>query len=285
MKICIYGAGAIGGYLAAGLATVDGVELSLIARGPHLAAIREKGLKLLIGGAEEMPVEAIAWMERVWAPAKVKMTYASVEMAQSIGFQPCDRRDGYHVDHMDFLPEIIEPDDTGFGELVFTTLSRRTMPLIRYRPRDVTRFLPEPCPCGIPTPRLAKAKGRRDELVVASGGNLYPLMFEQILREVPGLTFDWQVVFRLEGVREVMEIHVETDRADSAGLEADIHGRATDLYPDLMKNLALGIFQMRVVSRRPGTVRSARKLKRLIDLRHGANGVAPKVPEPEPASL
>jgi 2-dehydropantoate 2-reductase len=53
MKVCIYGAGAIGGYLAAGLAEVDGVELSLIARGPHLAAIREKGLRLLIGGKEK----------------------------------------------------------------------------------------------------------------------------------------------------------------------------------------------------------------------------------------
>jgi 2-dehydropantoate 2-reductase len=54
MKVCIYGAGAIGGYLAAGLAEVDGVELSLIARGPHLAAIQEKGLKLLIGGEEKI---------------------------------------------------------------------------------------------------------------------------------------------------------------------------------------------------------------------------------------
>jgi 2-dehydropantoate 2-reductase len=54
MKVCIYGAGAIGGYLAAGLAEVDGVELSLIARGPHLAAIREKGLKLLIDGQEKV---------------------------------------------------------------------------------------------------------------------------------------------------------------------------------------------------------------------------------------
>jgi 2-dehydropantoate 2-reductase len=54
MKVCIYGAGAIGGYLAAGLSEVEGVELSLIARGPHLAAIREKGLKLLIGGKEKV---------------------------------------------------------------------------------------------------------------------------------------------------------------------------------------------------------------------------------------
>src|SRR5690348_3527095 len=54
MKVCIYGAGAIGGYLAAGLSEVDGVELSLIARGPHLAAIRENGLKLLIGGKEKV---------------------------------------------------------------------------------------------------------------------------------------------------------------------------------------------------------------------------------------
>ncbi len=225
-------------------------------------------LKVLMGGAEEMPADAIPWMERVWSPAKLKMCYASVEMATSIGFQPCPSQNGYHLDVFDFLPEIIEPDADGYGELVFTTLTRRTMPLIRYRTRDVTRITPQGCSCGLSTPHMSKLRGRRDELVVASGGNLYPLMFERILRAVPGLTYDWQVVFRLQGIREVMEIHVETTRPDTAQVEREIHQQAMIQYPDLMKNLALGIFEMRIVFHAPGGVRVTRKLKRLIDLRH-----------------
>jgi phenylacetate-CoA ligase len=224
-------------------------------------------LKVIMGGAEEMPAAAIPWIERVWAPAKVKMCYASVEMAVSMGFQPCPNQDGYHLDTIDFMPEIIEPDADGFGEMVFTTLSRRTMPLIRYRTRDVTRLTPGGCSCGLPAPHICKLRGRRDELVVASGGNLYPLMFESILKGIRGLTFDWQVRFTLEGVREVMEVHVESERTDREVIEHEFHQRATELYPDLMKNLAIGIFDMRVIVHRPGEVRATRKLKRLIDLR------------------
>ena len=225
-------------------------------------------LKLLVGGAEEVPVAARAWMEKVWGGAKMKMCYAAVENASGLGFQPCDFHDGYHLDTADFLTEIIEKDANGFGEIVFTTLVRRTMPLIRYRTRDVARMLPEPCPCGIPAPRISRIHGRRDELVVASGGNLYPLMFDNILQKISGLTHDWQIVFYLDGVREVLEFNIETDRTDLATLESEIHASATDLYPDLMKNLALGIFAMKVTVHTPGSVRKTRKLRRVVDRRH-----------------
>src|SRR5262249_14027599 len=146
----------------------------------------------------------------------------------------------------------------GYGELVFTTLRRTVMPLIRYRSRDVTRFMP-PCPCGLRVPKIEKLRGRRDELIVASGGNLYPLMFEEILRPVRGLGLDFQVIFKLEGVREVVEINVETERADEERILEEIKASAGDLYPDFIKNLMLGIFQLRVRLREPGTVRTARK--------------------------
>lgn len=233
---------------------------------------RPHRLKLLIGGAEEMPAAAVPWMKQVWgdpsAPADVRMCYGSVEQGSGIGFQPCHEAGGYHLNTQDFWPEIIEPDADGWGELVFTTLRRSVMPLIRYRTRDVTRLLKTPCPCGLHAPRLLKLRGRRDELVVASGGNLYPLMFENILRDVAGLTHDWQVVFTLEGVREVLTIHVETRRTDLELLRAEVFARATHLYPDLMKNLALGIFVMRIEAHEPGHVRTARKIRRLVDLRH-----------------
>jgi phenylacetate-CoA ligase len=223
-------------------------------------------LKLLVGGAEEMPQDAIPWMNRVWNGATVKMCYGTVEQGHSMAFQPCDNHDGYHLDVVDFLPEIIEPDENGYGELVFTTLRRRTMPLIRYRTRDVTRFQPA-CSCGIPAQRIEKLLGRRDELIVASGGNLYPLMFENILRPVHGITHDFQVVFKLAGVREVMEINVESSRTDTDRLFDEIKQQATIQYPDLMKNLALGIFEMTLEVHAPGSIRSARKLKRIVDRR------------------
>jgi phenylacetate-CoA ligase len=219
-------------------------------------------------------------MKEVWHGADVRMCYGSVEQGSAIGFQPCTQSGGYHLDTLDFLPELVDVQEGGWGELVFSTLRRTVMPLIRYRTRDVTRIDNTPCACGIRAPRMAKLRGRRDELVVASGGNLYPLMFENILKPITGLTHDWQVVFTLEGVREVLSIHVETLRPDTEALTDEIFAQATDQYPDLMKNLNLGIFQMRVVPHAPGEVRTARKLKRMVDRRH-FEATVPVIPEPE----
>ncbi len=224
-------------------------------------------LKLLIGGAEEMPAAAIPWMREVWGGAEVKMCYGSVEMGGGLGFQPCSNRDGYHIDNVNFLTEMVDLDADGFGEIVFTTLTRHVMPLVRYRTRDVSRLESKPCPCGLRAPRLSKLRGRCDELVVASGGNLYPLMFESILRDVPGLTRDWQIVFSLDGLREVLDMRVETERTDTGALQEQIFDRASHLYPDLMRNFALGTFQMKVTPCPPGQIRTGRKLRRMVDLR------------------
>ncbi len=228
-------------------------------------------LKTLVGGAEEMPREAIGWMHKVWRGAIVRMCYGSVELGSGLGYQPCDF-DGYHLDDIDFYHEAADVTPDGYGELVYTTLRRRVMPLIRYRSRDVTRLIPGRCACGRKGARMSRLRGRRDEIVVAGGGNLYPLMFENILAGVAGLTRDWQVVLRLQDLREVMEIHVESLRLDHEELRREILARAATQYPDLMKNLALGIFQLRVLIDAPAELRTSRKLKRLVDLRYDNDG-------------
>jgi phenylacetate-CoA ligase len=233
-------------------------------------------LKLFIGGAEEMPAEAIPWMRQVWQGVKVKMCYGSVELGSALGYQPCDAFNGYHTDDLSFTCEIIEPDAEGFGEMVFTTLLRRVMPLIRYRTRDVTKIMTKACACGKRGLCISRFRGRRDEMIVASGGNLYPLMFSNILEHVPGLSGDWQVLFKLENIREIMEIHLESARTDHDEIRRQVHSSAAQEYPDLMKNLAIGIFDMRIVIHQDGELRVQRKLKRLIDLRYptAAKGVA-----------
>ena len=94
----------------------------------------EKGaypLKLIVGGAENMPEAARPWMEKVWGGAKVRMVYTSVECGGVLGFEVESRCDGYHIDEGDYYIEIADPDKDGYGEVVFTTLGRSVMPLIR----------------------------------------------------------------------------------------------------------------------------------------------------------
>ena len=117
--------------------------------------------------------------------------------------------------------------------------------------------------------RLARMRGRSDELVVASGGNLYPLMFEEIMKGIGGMTLDWQVVFRLRGMKEVMEFNLElTDRGAAEKVKERIFEGMKKKYPDLWKNLGLGIFETDFVFKAPGSIRTGRKLIRLVDKRY-----------------
>ncbi|MDD5136835.1 MAG: hypothetical protein PHN63_05775, partial [Candidatus Omnitrophica bacterium] len=233
----------------------------------------EKGaypLKLLIGGAENMPEAARPWMEKVWKGAKVRMVYASVECGGVLGFESEPRCDGYHVDEGDYYIEIADPDKDGYGEVVFTTLGRSVMPLIRYRTKDSSRIIDKPCPCGMRYRRLAKLRGRTDEMVVSAGGNLYPLMFEKIFKTVEGLMSDWQIVFKLRGLKEVMELNLELkDGASKDNVKENILTNIKELYPDIWKNYSISIFEMEFIYHPAGSLRAgARKLIRLADKRY-----------------
>jgi len=89
-----------------------------------------------------------AELEAFWG-APLCMTYASTEAATILAFE-CTQQSGYHVNEFDFYPEIVEPDGDGYGEIVLTTVTRRVMPLVRYRTGDVARWESAPCPCGPP---------------------------------------------------------------------------------------------------------------------------------------
>jgi phenylacetate-CoA ligase len=225
-------------------------------------------LKMLIGSAEAMPEAARPWIEKVWQGAKVRMMYGTVESGGALGFEYRDVCGDYHINENNFYVEIFNPDEDGYGEVVFTTLDRLTMPLIRYRNRDISRLIEEPCDCGLSVRKLAKIRGRADELVVASGGNLYPLMFEEILKDVPYISKDWRVVFRLDGIKEVMEFHLESLKNEPKTIEDAVYSNIRERYPDLWKNYSIEIFRIDFLYHAPGSLRTGRKLIRVIDNRH-----------------
>src|SRR5213594_2802407 len=175
------------------------------------AIARERGrpgpLKLLMGGGEGITPRTRAELEAFWG-APLCMTYASTEAATILAFE-CTQQSGYHVNEFDFYTEIVEPDGDGYGEIVLTTVTRRVMPLVRYRTGDVARWESAPCPCGLPFRRLSPLRGRLDEQVSCAWGNVHPDFFEPLLRRVPGAINDWQAAVFERDLKPVVQLRLE----------------------------------------------------------------------------
>jgi len=130
-------------------------------------------VKLMLVGGENMSEKSRRYVEEVWK-TDLYLTYGQTESFGSTGAE-CVRKNGYHLQELKFWFEIPDPDEEGNGELVFTTLSRRTMPLLRYRTSDVTRFLGGTCDCDLKSlRRISKIRGRCDEMVNWGSGTSAP---------------------------------------------------------------------------------------------------------------
>ncbi|MBI4488244.1 MAG: phenylacetate--CoA ligase family protein [Deltaproteobacteria bacterium] len=224
-------------------------------------------LKLIIGSGEMLTERAREWVEKTWS-AEFLMAYASVDAGTYIGIE-CYKKQGYHINDAELWVEIVDPNKDGYGEVVFTTLLRTTMPLIRYRTKDVARLIKEPCPCGRPGPRLSKIVGRSDEIVVFGGGNIHPSFFEEIFKEIPEISEDWQVAVRHRGVKEVLEFRLELKEngLPTEPVSDRIRKAIETVYPDMWRNYAKGMYDMEFVYYAKHTLREKRKLRRLIDER------------------
>lgn len=134
----------------------------------------------------------------------------------------CHLHEGLHYwsDHLFF--EIIDPltgeklPDGTLGELVITTLSKEGAPLIRYRTRDLTRILPEPCKCGCPFPRIDRILGRSDDRIKVKGVNIYPGQIEDIIQKVEGVSSEYQIVLERDAGRDSMLFRVEVESSPDA---------------------------------------------------------------------
>ena len=247
-------------------------EPSWMIRFSQMAA--ERGtwpVKLLVAGGENIAESARAEVERVWG-APMLLNYGQTEAFGSLGLE-CLQKQGYHRNDLHFLFEIDRPDADGYGELVYTTLTRDVMPLIRYRASDVTKLVEEPCACGLFAKRLAKVRSRSDEMVVCGMGNVGPWVFEEILRGLAGVGDEWQAVLSNNGRFDVFELRVEAEvggRSEVGGAEAldrAIRANVKERFPDFWKNLQMGLYELRVTPFSTGSLRTGRKLKRIVDER------------------
>jgi len=223
-------------------------------------------VKLLFGGGENITEEARQVVESVWG-APLYLSYGQTESFGTLGAE-CGRKEGYHRNDLFFFFETPETDAEGYGELVYTTLVREVMPLIRYRSTDLTRLVDEPCACGLFAKRIAKVRSRVDEMVVCGMGNVGPWVFEEVLSNVNGHGADWQAVIKHDGRRDVIELRVELEHFDhQPDVERAVLDNLRAGFTDFWKNYEMKLYEFRVVPCAPGSLRNGRKLKRVVDQR------------------
>ncbi len=129
----------------------------------------------------------------------------------------CEYQNGLHIAEDHFIPEILDPGtlqpvEPGVaGELVFTTITKEAMPLIRYRTRDLSSLDYDPCPCGRTNVRMAKIFGRSDDMLIIRGVNVFPSQVESVLLEIPEAKPHYMLIVDRQGAMDTLEIQVEVD--------------------------------------------------------------------------
>ena len=184
----------------------------------------------------------------------------------------CSESHGLHVAEDQFLVEIVDPEtlepvpDGQLGELVITTLTRECSPLIRYRTRDLTRIIDEPCACGRTHRKIDRIVGRTDDMLIIRGVNVFPSQIEQVITGYPEIVPHYQIVLTTKGTLDHVELRVETAPDFSFDEIRALEDLRRRLAAELKSNLQIAV-DIKIVE--PKTIeRSEGKAKRVLDLRN-----------------
>src|SRR5450755_4060039 len=223
-------------------------------------------LKYGIFGAEPWTNEMRAEMERRLGLDATDIYGLSEVMGPGVAQECVETKDGLHIWEDHFYPEVIDPvtgqvlPDGGSGELVFTSLTREAMPVIRYRTRDLTALRP-----GTARPafrRMDKVTGRSDDMIILRGVNIFPTQVEEIVLATPGVAPHFQIVLARENRMDQMTVRVEARLDTPAGRREPAAAQIAARIKDLA-GLSVAV---EVID--PDTLeRSVGKLRRVIDQR------------------
>ncbi len=229
--------------------------------------LQRLGVRLFFLAAEYVPDAMRREFQSAWG-CGVRTHYGLTEMGLGVAVE-CEAGNGYHFNEADLLLEVVDPrtgepaPDGEEGELVFTTLTREAMPLIRYRTHDVSRRIPDPCPCGATSLlRIGKIKKRLENIVKVEGGDeMYPALFDDLLFEIPGLV-DYQVILTKEEGKDRMDFKIEMQEgpASLAAIK-----EALSSAPILSRNISRGtMVEPRIELAPPGALRTVSREKKMI---------------------
>ncbi len=236
------------------------------------SGIKREDLKLKVGvfGAEP-------WTENMRREIEEKLRIKAIDiygLSEVIGpgvASECLVQDGLHIAEDHFYPEIIDPvtlqvlPSGSTGELVFTTITKEGLPLIRYRTRDLTRLNHEKCKCGRTMVRMEKCLGRSDDMLIIRGVNLFPSQVESVLLEMSEIKPHYLLIVDRVNNLDTLELKVEVDEAFFQDKISQLESLRHKLQTNLENSIGLGI---KVTLVEPKVLeRSEGKAKHVIDKR------------------
>ncbi|MCX7730341.1 MAG: phenylacetate--CoA ligase, partial [Candidatus Caldatribacterium sp.] len=188
--------------------------LSTIIRGEGLDPRRDFNIRIILLGAEPHSEETRRRIEDIYG-AKAYNSYGLSEMNGPGGAFECLYQSGMHIWEDYYIveivhPETLEPCSPGEpGELVLTTIFRDATPILRYRTRDVTTLIEEPCPCGRTHRRITRIQGRTDDMFIFRGVNIFPMQVERVLMGIPEVGSNYRIVLERKDYEDTMRVEVE----------------------------------------------------------------------------
>ena len=236
----------------------------------HGYSLKDMKVKKGVFGAEPWTENMRLELERKWGIHAFDIYGLSEVMGPGVS-NDCEFHTGLHVNEDHFFPEIVHPDTKQpvaageMGELVFTTLTKEGIPLIRYNTRDLSSLNFEKCECGRTLVRMKKITGRSDDMLIIRGVNLFPSQIEHVLLEMGETSAHYMLYVDRHNNLDTLELQVELDESKLTDTIKDLQNLSRKIEHAL--NSAIGL-SVKVTLVEPKTIaRSEGKAVRVVDRR------------------
>ena len=260
---------------------IQDLKATILCCTPSYAAYIGESMKEMGLDPDDIPLKAGIFGAEAWSEEmrhdientlgiKAYDIYGLTELSgPGVAFE-CEEQDGMHINEDHFIAEIIDPDtgevlpDGEKGELVFTSISKKAFPLLRYRTRDICILSREKCSCGRTHVRMTKPLGRTDDMLIVRGVNVFPTQIETVLMN-NGYAANYQIIVDRENNNDTLDVHIEM----TPDIFTDNVGKITQMQKAFSTELhsMLGIRADVTLVAPKSIIRSEGKAVRIIDKR------------------